>query len=327
MRDIDKLDIDLFKNVSENDIEKSINEVFSKILFKIRSYLNLKPISSTVEFIYKKNDSKTISKAQNIFDLGTNRYFVNDALYIEIFEEYKKFLPFILLREVYNCFVPINLRKNDAVNIFINQIVENDLSELDVIKEWKSLVRSKIINIEFLSSYFDRLEKFLELNGVETTESPVNIFFEHIRRNLLTIDDREKDLYDMIFKKFVFKLTKSLKNDEMIETLRILIEIFYKVKSYRALLEYEDYFKKFKDNGTIQTDLSLNKFIAKVRWINNFSYIGPSYHVNWKAIDVAIIDCTMKFNPLLTKTTHSSSEIKSANLGFPLGLLKYSLML
>lgn len=206
-----------------------------------------------------------------------------------------------MLREVYNIFVPLNLRRNDAVNIFVNQIVEIDLSKLDSIKEWKSLVRSRIVNISSLSDQFIRLEKFLDLQEVETTESPVKLFFEYIRRNALTIDDREKDLYDMIFKRFASQMTGLLKNDEMIETIRILIEIFYKVKSYRALLSYQDHFKKFKENGTIQTNLSLNKFIANVRWINNFSYIGPNYQCNYKAINVALIICNMQFSSLLTK--------------------------
>ena len=38
-----------------------------------------------------------------------------------------------------------------------------------------------------------------------------------------------------------------------------------------------------------------------MQWISKYTYIAPSYQVNWNAIDIAVIHCTLRFNPILSK--------------------------
>ncbi|MHA1490787.1 MAG: hypothetical protein ACTSRI_14220 [Promethearchaeota archaeon] len=294
------MDFNILEKIQKKNLAENINQIFQDLLNELQFFLNL-DINPQIKILYNKTKTLSTTEKQDIFNLGVKRSFKNGFLTIEFFTEQKKYWPIILLRECYYAFIPEALKESLIVKIVINQIIENDLYKLDVIKEWISLVRKSIVNYGFLTAQFDRLEKFLKLKGTNFTESPKIFFFEYIRRNYLLIKEGKKDFYDKIFNEFVFKSSKNLKQYEIIETLRVLIEIFYSVKSYRALLEYQHYFKEFKQNGEIKTDLSLRKFSSNMQWINKFSYIAPSYYINWNAINCIVIICTLRFNPLIDK--------------------------
>jgi len=296
------LNLEALKAISEESSIENINKTFKNILVGLSEYLLLDAINSQVKIVFNINEKLNDQQETNVLDIGVNRSFENDVLIIEILNQYKRFLPIILLREAYYCFVPNDLKENDTLKIVINQIIEIDLHKAgNIVNEWKSIVRGKIVNYDFLSAQFDKLDKFLKLQGSEISERPMAIFFEYIRKNVQIIDDNKDEFYDDLFKEFVFKSSKSLRNDEIIETIRVLIKIFYKVKSYRALLDYQNYFKDMKAGGEIQTSLSLRKFTSNMKWINKYSYIGPSYQVNWNALNVAVLVCKLRFNPLITK--------------------------
>ncbi|MEJ2294547.1 MAG: hypothetical protein P8Y23_07225, partial [Candidatus Lokiarchaeota archaeon] len=88
-------------------------------------------------------------------------------------------------------------------------------------------------------------------------------------------------------------------NKELLETIRILDMIFNKVKNYRALLDYEEYFKKFKETGSLQTSLSLRKFISNVRWISRYSFCSPIYLLDWNTIGLSFFLAHLRFHPSL----------------------------
>lgn len=294
------MDFNILEKIQEKNLVENINQIFQDLLIELQFFLNL-DFFPQVKILYNKIKVLSIIEKPDVFNLGVKRSFKNGLLTIEFFAEQKKYCSIILLRECYYAFIPEALKDNLIIKIVINQIIENDLFKLDVIKEWKSLVRKNIVNYDYLTAQFDRLEKFLKLKGTKSIESPKIFFFEYIRRNYLLIKEGKEDFYDKIFNEFVLKFSKSLSNDEIIETIRVLIKIFYNVKSYRALLEYQNYFKKFKQSGEIKTNLSLRKFSSNIQWINKFSYIGPSYYINWNAINCIVIICILRFNPLIDK--------------------------
>lgn len=291
----------ILENLPKINIAENINQIFDELLIEVHSYLKLDIINPQVKIEYVSGTVVKKQEDNEVLDLGVKRYIKNNYLVIEILDTYEKFLPFILLREVYYCFVPEILKNNATIKIFINQIVENDLQSLESIKEWKPFIRNAIVNYDFLSAELDRIEKFLKLQGNEIIESASIFFFDYIRRNVHLIDDSKDDFYLNLKKEFLLKTSRSIKNDEIIETIYILIKIFYKVKSYKALLEYQHYFKEFKEKGEIQTDLSLRKFTENIKWINNFTYIAPSYQINWNSINCFVLICKLTFNPLLEK--------------------------
>ena len=99
--------------------------------------------------------------------------------------------------------------------------------------EWKMIVRSKIINYNYLSAQFDKLNKFFKLEATERTQSTIQFFFEFIRRNISLIQDKMDEFYQILSEEFIYKTSKSLYNDDIIETIRILVEIFYRLKIFR----------------------------------------------------------------------------------------------
>ncbi len=296
---MEKSYLNLLENIEELDNIESINQIYQNLLNELRFYLNLENCVPKVKIIFNKRDNPEL-KDRDIFNIGVKRT-KNDFLIIEIFNSYKKFLPIILLREALMCFVPNMLVNNETIKIIINQIVMNDLEKLKVVKEWDSIFKEKMVNYDFLRAEFDRLEKFFKLKKIKKFENPTQFFFKYIRKHVLLIDENKENFYHNLFKEFVLRSSKFMYNDEIIETIRVLIKIFYKVKSYRALLDFQNYFKDFKQNGEIQTYLSLRKFTANLQWINNNSYIAPSYQINLSSINAGVIFCILTFNPILNK--------------------------
>ncbi len=288
------LDLDYFKSLTVQDLEKNINNIFSWLVETISKYLHLNAVNPYIKISFKKHSN--VQEFTNIFDLGVNRDVNDKSLTIEIQGEHSEFLHLILLREAFLSFVPNELKKVNFVRIFINQLVEKYLRTIDSKNKWENLVRENIINFDFITSQHDRLEKFLNLQEAEL------FFFHHIRKNALSLVKEDEKLYEMIFREFFFKSMDYTKNDDLIEALRILIYIFYKVKVYRALLDYKNYFTKFKNSGEIKTNLSLNRFIECVQFINNTTYIAPSYNTNWKMFDVHVLVFIIRFHPKIKKT-------------------------
>jgi len=296
-----KLDIDFLLDNQIERLVENIDSSFYKLLQGIELYLQLEPIDYRID-ISIKDEKKVESKLQkDIFSFGVDRFYSNKVLTIHIYQEFFKFIPIILLREAYRCFIPLQAFKMKIIDIFINQKVAIDLEKLKSIKEWNLLVRNKLIDYEFVSMEFDRLENFLKQDSYsERVDSPYVFFFKYVRRNVQILTEKH-DFYETFFIEYQLLSSKSLYNDEIVETIRVLIKIFDEVQYYTALLDYQHHFKEFKEHGFIQTNLSLNKFTENMQWIKQFSIISPSYKVNWPALNVSSINCSIKFNPILRR--------------------------
>lgn len=288
-------DLKLLENFSFEKDVGNINNIFQIILIEIQSYLDLNPILQNVKILY--NRTKKIENVNAIiFNIGVNRHFDSGTLIIEIFANYRQFLPIILLREVYNCFVPEVIKENENIQFIINQIILKDLSKLHENSEWKSLINEYIVNYDLLVTQLNKLDKFLKLPGA------IPFIFEFIRRNVQLIEEGMQDIYYKIFKEYAFKTSKSINDDDIIETLRILIDIFYDKESYKYLYDYQKFFEEMKTRGIIQSELSKRKFTENMKWINKFSYISPSYQINWQALNIVTVIFNFKFNPLIAKS-------------------------
>ena len=282
----------------DDDSTSDVNQIFTNQLIEIQNYLGLEPV--TLNVVLKVKDDLH-EESENFFDIGVIRSLTNNHSQIEISEKYNKFLPFILLREAYLCFIPHELREKEIIHIVIHEIIESDFSKSKAITQWKALVRKKIINYDYLLAQFDQLNKFFKLEPTEKTQSPTQFFFEFIRRNIPIIQDQMDNFYDLIWKEYIYKTSNSLFNDEMLETIRVLVKVFYQMKLFTNYNEYEQYFTEFKENGTISTNLSKRKFSENLRWINKCTMIGPSFQHKYHPIDIAILTSCLKFNPILNR--------------------------
>ena len=278
-----------------------IQNIFSILISELEDYLELDPLFQ--EIIVKLNEKKKFLKGKtiSILDYGVERIARNKKLIIYI-ENYKnsRILPFILFREACYSFIPIEA--SELVKICINQIVENNLSRLSASKDWKNLIRDNLVDRDFIYSQFDKLQKFFKIEAKEPLESSTRFFFKEMRENIvLSKNNNVVRFYDIIFERYTYKTSRSLFSSDMIETLRIMIQIFYENKSYLNLSDYLPQFKKFKEEKKIDSSLSLRKFTENTQWINNCTSIAPSYDVYFDAIDLYIIIGSIKFNPLLEK--------------------------
>ncbi|MFX0011051.1 MAG: hypothetical protein ACFE9R_12100, partial [Candidatus Hermodarchaeota archaeon] len=296
-----KLNIDLLLNTPIYELVENIKITFKELIVEIENYLNLEPIDNRIEISITEKEVIDSNAPTDIFSTGVDRFYENNVLNIRIDQKFLNFVPIIMLREAYKCFIPLQVSKLEVIGIFINQKVAIDLEKLESIKEWNSLIGNKVIDYGFISREFDRLENFLKQGSPEQFDSPFIFFFKYIRKNIQIIREKEKDFYDTFFEEFIKKILKKKFNEEIIETIYVLVKIFKKVQYYTALLDYNEFFKKFKKQEILQTNLSLNKFTENMQWIKQFSTISPSYLVNWPALNISSVNCYMKFNPALKR--------------------------
>ncbi len=305
---INKPDFNLIGNISEEDLQKNLEEIVEILFNNIKDYLDLEPCIKNFKIQIIKSKYIKDEEEEGIFNIGVDRSTQNDILIILIYEEYTKFLPFILLREIYNLFIPIELKHYESVQLVINQILMSDLSKQKIINQWRSLIRENLEQNDSLSlgfdrlSDFDRLDYFFKIQESRKSYTATQFFFKYLRERASLIKDRSEDIHNLFYDEFWEYILKSMINDELTETIRCLIDIFYNVKHYRNLLSYKRYFQEFKEKGKLLTDLSLRKFIKNMDWVKNESYIAPSYQINRKTFNVHVLIVFMKFNPILNKS-------------------------
>ncbi|MHA1240271.1 MAG: hypothetical protein ACTSQU_05695 [Promethearchaeota archaeon] len=292
------LNFDRLINSSIDDVIKNLDSIFRNLIQEIELYLNLEVVIS-FKITYKDHNTQSSNPKELFYDIGVERTISNNSVNITIFDNYKKYIKEILLREAYIFFIPECLKEDETIHIFIIQRLISDLKKLPSIKHWESLIKKKTINYEFRMAEFDRLEKFLKQDGVKLYDSPFQFFFKFVRKNLQLIGENREKFYDKLFEEYLIKISETLLNDDIVETLRILILLFYEKKQYKTLIEYQNFFKDYVKKGVIKTDLSLKKFTESVKWIGKYLPIAPNYKINWKALSLNLLLCHIKFNPLI----------------------------
>ncbi len=295
---MNNFNLDILIKTPKDFIVKDVNQIFSNLLYEIQNYLDLEAINPNILVNISSDQEENL---EDFFSIGVSRKSINNQIQINFFKKYLKFLPFILLREAYLAFIPDKLKRKQIIQIAIHEIIENDLSKLEAINEWKTLFRSNIINYDFLTSQFDKLHKFFKLEATEKTQSPTKFFFEFIRRNIPLIHDKMDNFYDIISEEFVYKTSRSLYNDEILETIRVLVKIFYQVKFFKSYSEFEDLFIEFKEREIIFTNLSKRRFSENLRWINKYTIISPAYKLNYHQLNIVVAFTILKFNPILNR--------------------------
>ncbi|KKK89783.1 hypothetical protein LCGC14_2729640, partial [marine sediment metagenome] len=237
----------------------------------------------------------------SIFDYGVERIVFNDKVELKIHEGQIEFLPFILLREVYNLFIPKEIRNYEWVQLTINQMILKDLANHNKAKEWNILVRENVTLYDDISIGFERLNDFDKLTQLfknpTSKRKHYRLFFNLVREDPHHLP--RKNDYIHIF--FTDNLGSAYYSEDLLETLRCLTIIFHKIKTYRGITEYSKLFQQFKKNGSLQTDLSARKFVQNMEFVKDKTVIAPNYLVNWKPLKSFVICCTIRFNPLLSK--------------------------
>ena len=182
------------------------------------------------------------------------------------------------------------------------------LSKNPYLNEWKSVIRTKfeLEFKEFVSgiryiTHFDRLDRFFNYYSLDLSPNPIQFFFKYLNEHHGLAKSKSIDFNFILFKNYRENLTNLLKTNQMAETIYSIIKIFYRVKRYRNLLKYKNYFVSFKNQNLLQTNLSLRKFTESMDSIKK-NFISPSYQINWNALDVGVILIKLKFNPIIPQS-------------------------
>lgn len=279
---------------------KNLQTIFDQLITVLQNFLNLSPVYQNISL--QLTDAE-VHNHNNVLDLGVARQIKDNSLILKINTKYKDFLPLILLREVYYCFIPKKALKHNVIKICINQIVENTLLKISTIKEWRKQIRDSLISKDFLVGQLDKLKKFFKLEEIDSPQNfnVVAFFIKEIREGSL-IEVAEHDpnnFYDFIFERHSYKIFKMMLNPDMVETIRVLFSIFHEKKAYLSLNDYNNLFQEFKVTKRLESNLSLNKFTENLRWINKYSSIAPSYDRDNYGLGFIPIWANLTFNPLL----------------------------
>lgn len=307
-------DFNKFENIFQDGNQENLDDIFKRLFRKVKADLNLEPYRFITKVTVKQREKLNSSKTEDIFSMGVKRIMEENGLRVQIYEDSIKFIVFILLREVYNCFIPDKLKSHEIVHLVINQILMVKLNKHKLLNEWKLIIRRNLEDFVSLSKgvnrlfAFDRLEKFFNNQGKDTSYNPIQFFFEYLRKNESLITDgngdifsKNDDIHTIFFTEFQNNLLDSINKDDMVETIKCIVEIFYKVRRYPDLLTYRKLFQKYKTNYKLSTELSLRKFASNMEWIKKNTYIAPSYQVNWNALNLCLISSFLRFNPLLSE--------------------------
>jgi len=293
------LNFDRLINSSIDDVINNLDSIFNNLIQDIELFLNLEAVNSNFRMIYDSQNTQSINSQEKFYDFGVERTESHNFVNITIYKNYKKYLKEILLREAYIFFIPESLKEDETIHIFITQRLISDLKKLPSIKHWESLIKKNTINYEFKIAEFDRLEKFLKQDSTELYDSPFQFFFKFVRKNLQLIGENREKFYDKLFEEYLIKTSETLINDDIVETVRILILLFYKTKQYKTFQEYQNFFRDYVKEGIIKTNLSLKKFSENVRWIGKYLPIAPNYKIDWKSLNLNALLCHIRFNPVI----------------------------
>ena len=285
------IDLNLLGSLSNGENLEKVQNIFNSLMVNLEEKLGNKPYETNIKISILDEENLILNDP---FEFGVKRSKENQAK-IHLSITSIKFIPQILLRECYKLFILPKNRKSIQVQFAVYMIIESELDTLNNNIDWKKF----ILPIENFQPYFaidgERLVKFFKLEDPDTEENPISFFFQLI--NTFDPDLLNDTIFNRLIIEFMNRIRLYLQDDEILETIKVLKEIFFQVKNYRALLEYQDYFKKFKESGSIRTDLSLRKFVSNVRWLNKHSFCGPDYHLDWFTISMAIYIIHVKFHP------------------------------
>lgn len=296
---IDLKKFEILEEIIHN--REEFNKRIILIFGELENLIELQPKYNRIEFILDEIRKSDISET---FSLGVNRKIEDGKVTIFIDREYKNFVPFIVLRELFNLFIPREIKKSESIQLIINQIIITYLSHFKNHLDWRELIRgnlkqyhSIVTGFNYLIVY-DRLEKFFQMSRLDDSLNLVKFFFDYLQKTKLENQSR-------IIDKFLYKILefefKPGNNEEMVETLRCLIFIFYNQQIFENIHRFKELFQDFKEKNLLITSLSLRKFEKQLNWIHHHSMIAPSYQLEYKSINLHVISLFMEFNHSLVK--------------------------
>lgn len=294
---------------SLNTSEEALQRMIEENTVRVGAIINSLPLDRDVR-IYKCHEGHHLNKIDKNTTPGIKRVLRDGILVLELTGALPEFLPIFLLKEIYLRFVPFKIKDFKIIHVFIDHLVQDDLSHLSITKKWNDAVKKAIIDKDLLQGQLDRIERFFVKQEGASSSNPRAFFFEYIRRNVEEIKEGDTEFYEKLFQSYMLEGRLSLRDVDVLKTIRDVFIIFNQVKSYKNLLDYKRYFQEFKKSGVLKTDLSLTKFADNMKWISEFTHLAPNYTIKWEAVNFTSIGCLLVFHPSL-KTSRVTKIVTS----------------
>lgn len=296
----DQKELDL-AYLKEIDVS-SIQEVFDRTVEDLQTYHELTPLffNISVSVQPSKNSSANISLGDELFNWGVQRTESDDQISIIIGKDHLDKLPLLILREAYKLFYPFSCYEEIIFRTAIYMLVLYQLRDFEHINQWKHLVMG--LDEGYLQNFernFDTLIKFFQYNppsGRKTYDS----FLCHLMQKSL-VPTNERYWFESLTVYFLENTIYLLLGEERLESLWVLSELFNNLKTYRALADYKQKLFEFKEEGIIDTQISVRTFTKHIQDLVQLTWIAPSYVLNWAQIGVSAFFFDIQLNPILTQ--------------------------
>ena len=159
-----RIDFRPLESLADEWNEAKANDLFRDYLKKLEKYLKIAPVEKHISIsMAKGKDSREIT-AQNVYEAWVEKNYSEKGLELTIFEEWGKLLPYVLLRELYNCFLAKQVRNFESVQHGVNVVLVEDASfgkfrlRKDRTSEWRAFIdetrRQKEQERERIEGYF-----------------------------------------------------------------------------------------------------------------------------------------------------------------------------
>ncbi len=280
--------------------ESSIEKSFSWCLQRLSEYMGLSPILRNVSVKLLEGKFPEDIVHENIFSCWVSRGISTKNLTLKVYKECGAFLPFVLLRELYACFLPEAVKRYNSVQLVIFYVVLEDgrfgKKEID---SWREFVDSKrkhrdnLEDQEHINQYF---KNQVHHRNVMTT------FFSYLKRNESIINPSKHDFASVLFQPYEDYTEQFLLQPDNIEALRLTGQIYSTVKKFTSAKDYENLFDQFVSNGSIVTSLTKNVYSMFLKDLKN-TVLAPTYGFTWSYFGAVVYYGYVKFHPLLKKNS------------------------
>lgn len=263
---------------------ENINFWFNYLLNKISNQLKRKPLEYPYKILFLEDDS--FESIENIaFDFGVNRISDKRRRFLKVNYKIKNIIKFILLREVFYCFLPISLRNYSMLKVLVLVIVSEISSKYPNYDEWEEICRD------------NSLYAYYKLRIGEVLIKNIKNIFDYIHKYsflFLNLDEQADIITDLATDQI---MQKHFEKEDELEFFSLIFRIFNIKKRYTRRRDFEDIFKELTLNEKLKTTFTLKKF---TRFFKNFlpsSVISPNYQINWRFFSCQYFYCYLFFNP------------------------------
>ena len=301
----------LFKNVSL----KALQNLFEKLLLELKEFLEVPLIDTRVVISLTREPPTKLLSGATIYSYFVSRTDASDHIDLQIFYDpkfivqlhqdiqihYTHLFPYILLREIYRCFIPHRIYNFKSVHFVLYQIILHDAEEykFSYTNEWQTFIRlyypaetsSEIIYYRFR----DQVKGYLTQNY----EAHIKFFFAYLQKYFSFIEEDEP------FREILFQVQEQINyelffnNPDYIEAICVVDKLLQINPYIKSLSEYKQMFSSALGEGIISTNLSQNAFDIQLDTMHH-SEINPSWAIDWSYLGMLVVGCWVKFHPLLS---------------------------